>query len=126
MNDFAQCFPVQVGIGIGEYDEWCFHELHSAVEGGGFSLSLGLVEDGGTGPVGKPFVGVVVAAVRDPEYLQFVCGVIQRQAVLHLFVHHVFLIVSCDEECDFGQFLVSRHGVVYRFAESFFNFDQNV
>ena len=56
-------------IGIGEYDKGSFYKLHTPVERGGFSLAFGLVEYGGLRPTCKAFVGMVVTAVRNPEYL---------------------------------------------------------
>ena len=102
MHYFAQCFAVEVRVGIGEDNERCGYEVDSPVQRSGFSLPLGLVEYGGLRPVRKAFVGTVVAAVRYPKYMQFVGRIVQSKAVAHFLIYDVFFVVGGDEQRQVG------------------------
>ena len=69
-----------------------------------------LVEDDGLRPVGEAFVGMVVAAVRNPKDVQLVCRIVQRKAVAHLVVYDIFFVVGGDEQGQFGNRLSSGRG----------------
>ena len=58
----------------------------------------------------QQFVGVVVAAVGDPHDTEFVFRIVEREGVLHLLSHHVFLVVSADHQGHGGQVFICRHG----------------
>ena len=94
MYYFPQGFAVETCIGIGKYDKRCFNEVHTPVQGSGFSLPFGLVEDCGLRPAGEALVGAVVAAVGHPDDAELVGRIVQLQAVAHFIVHYVFFVVG--------------------------------
>lgn len=95
--NLAQCFTVEVCIGIGEYHKRGGDRPDAAVQCGGLSFSLGLIKHGGLRPVRETFVGAVVAAVRYPEYVQLVCRIVQGKAVAHFIVYDIFFIIGSNE-----------------------------
>ena len=126
MHYFAQCFAVEVCVGIGEDNERCGYEADSPVQRSGFSLPLGLVEYGGLRPVRKAFVGTVVAAVCHPKYMQFVGRIVQSKAVAHFLIYDVFFVVGGDEQRQVGEGVICRWGCGGCFAKTFLQFDKGI
>ena len=70
-------------------------------------------------------VCAVIASVRHPDDAEFVRRVVQGEAVLHLFVHHVFFVEGGDEKGHFGQIPVCcRQHASHGLHEKLFELDE--
>ena len=75
----------------------------------------------------QAFVRSVIAAVRHPDNVQLIRRIVQLKAVLHLLVHHLFLVESSDKQRHLRQFPVRcRERAFHRFHEKLFQLDKDV
>ena len=110
LHDVAQGVPVEEGVGVRKDHVGRPHFAHAPVQGGGLAQSQGLEEHFCPGPLGEAFVRGVRASVRHPQDVQLLPRVVQGQAVRHLLVHHVLLVVGRYEEGQFRQSFIRRRG----------------
>ena len=126
--DFTDCLAVDHRVGVRKDDKRGPDECHSSCHGGCLSLPFRLEVDGYFSvPVGlETVVCAVIASVRHPDDAEFVRRVVQGEAVLHLFVHHVFFVEGGDEEGYFRQITVRWQHPFHGFHEKLFQLDEGV